>query len=258
MLFEHQEGNALRQGICHVVRPGHLVELQHTIVHQLPHAVNAGVDVTAPLPVDWIVRHHDAGCIILPHTGLTLLLQPPSLQQGQQVTWHHLHRALRRRHKLCLTGAESDAPLPLRLPRQGHSVETHHVTRPRLVCVGVGSEISIHPPLQHVTTPRIQAAVRQPLVVRPHDVLKGPLSGTHVRHSRVGHELRKLSVGESQIRSGAGHQERDVPHIPRYLRCSYGSNCCSESALLSLVPGSSCVLTGVHPHMPYALSTCSA
>eukprot|EP00961_Rhodomonas_salina_P017714 238330-Rhodomonas_salina.1 len=68
VLLEHRVGNTLGQSFRHVVRPWHLVELEYAIVHQLQHSVNTGIDMATPLPVNLIVRHHDAGSIVLPHT----------------------------------------------------------------------------------------------------------------------------------------------------------------------------------------------
>ncbi len=60
-------GEALRERVGDIARPGALDECHDPVPDQVTHEVSAGVDVARELPVHWVVGHEDASGVVLPH-----------------------------------------------------------------------------------------------------------------------------------------------------------------------------------------------
>eukprot|EP00961_Rhodomonas_salina_P082177 1105174-Rhodomonas_salina.1 len=85
-------GTSKPHGVCNIVYPCTLHQLDDPVANQIPKEVEEHVNVPALLPAHWVFLHHDAGGVIHPHLCLTLLLKPQIWQQCSKID--HLHPAL--------------------------------------------------------------------------------------------------------------------------------------------------------------------
>eukprot|EP00961_Rhodomonas_salina_P089020 1197423-Rhodomonas_salina.1 len=80
MLLQSGEGYALGQGVCNVVHVLHLDKLQHPVLDQISEEVNASVDMSTPLAIHRILRHHDTLRVVFPDARRPMLLQSQVLE----------------------------------------------------------------------------------------------------------------------------------------------------------------------------------
>eukprot|EP00961_Rhodomonas_salina_P076267 1023610-Rhodomonas_salina.1 len=59
-------GQALRERICHVVRPCALDQHHDAVLYEVSDIVTPHIDVTCEVAVDGVLGNLDAGCVILP------------------------------------------------------------------------------------------------------------------------------------------------------------------------------------------------
>eukprot|EP00961_Rhodomonas_salina_P252566 3413849-Rhodomonas_salina.1 len=143
MLLQHRERDALGQRVRHIVHTGHLVQFEHSIVHELANTVTARVDVSAPFPIDyqWVISHYDAAALSSQTRVGGSWRRPTPSRRARRC---YLHRALRR-NELRLAGAEGHTTLPLLLP--GHGGPHSSPSRSRSpTCACPGQRQSRYPP----------------------------------------------------------------------------------------------------------------
>ncbi len=69
MTLKRRSRDTLCQGIRHIEGAIHFLELEYLLQHHVTEEESAGVDMATSRRVDWIVRHSNAGGIVLEELG---------------------------------------------------------------------------------------------------------------------------------------------------------------------------------------------